>query len=236
MNNGRRWPEEVKAQARKMRLDGATYGEIQKRFLVAKSTLGVWFGGLPYPDHVYFTNRDVWMRHIRELSSKTKKAAREEKVSLIMEKAKKEVEKWSFLQSVETQKVILSMLYWAEGQKLPEKTAPLSFANTDPRLMLLFLTVLRNCYVIDEKRLRVRIYVHWYHNVTETKRFWSKLLGVDLTQFRKTYLKKRGSKSYRKNFMGICFVNYGSVYLRREIEYTGHNIQRAITGIIPYSR
>lgn len=209
-----------------MRLEGLTYSQIKAVLPVAKSTLCEWFKDLPYPEHTYFTNRSAWMEHIRELSARSKRNTRIKKEEQIIARVKDEVGSWSNLSSVEMQKSLLAMLYWAEGQKSPELNCPVKFANTDPRLCLLFVTLLRNCYKIDESKLRIRIYVHWYHNIKDIISYWSNLLRVDKSLFSRTYYKKRSlKKRFRKNFAGICFITYFSVDLRREIIATAYNIQ-----------
>ena len=82
------------------------------------------------------------------------KKKRQEEIDDIVQYAKKEVASWSFLHDKEVQKAFLSLLYWAEGQKLPERGSPVKFANTDPRMILLFVTLLKQCYSIDLKKIK----------------------------------------------------------------------------------
>ena len=48
-------------------------------------------------------------------------------------------------------------LYAGEGSKSPGEVR---FANTDPRMIVVFITWLRHFFEIDESRLRVRLYLH----------------------------------------------------------------------------
>lgn len=217
-----------------MRQHGATYSGIYKELRVPKSTLNLWFKDLPHPNHMYFIDQKSWLAAIRKLSAAANRKKRQDGMARISQKVKKEIEEWKLLKSMETQKSLLSMLYWAEGQKLPETGTPVKFANTDPKLVLLFLTLLRSCYQLDETKLRIQIHVHWYHNQRKVQRFWSKLLNVDETLFNKIYVKQRSkTKRFRKNFAGICFVIYHSVNLRREIVETGYNVAERIAGRTP---
>lgn len=233
----KKWPKEIVDGARKMRQEGSTYGEIKKRFPVAKSTLSLWLRDLPNSNHLAFTNRGEWLKKIRLVSSRIKKRTRMLKEKRIAETVRDEVSSWGFLNLKGVQKTILAMLYWAEGQKLPELSTCVKFVNTDPRMILLFITLLRNCYDIDESKLRIRLHVHWYHNIRRTRKFWSGLLGVNESQFGKIYVKPRSkTKKFRRNFAGICFVIYYSVDLRREIVGTGYNVGKAIAGEVPFLR
>ena len=109
------------------------------------------------------------------------------------------------------------MLYWAEGAK-GEKSGPIKFANTDPALAFLFISLLRSAYLLDEKKFRVRLHLHYYHNHTEAVAYWSNLLRVSKSQFGKIHVKKRSArKRFRKNFAGICFVVYHDTNVRDEL-------------------
>lgn len=225
-----RWPDQIKGKARALRKEGLSYGELTKKLGVSKSTLHSWIYDLRRPKYITDELRRRHLEEIRPLANAAVKRKREREIEIIIQKAKKEVQSWNFLNSIQVQKAFLSLLYWAEGQKLPERGAPLKFANTDPRLVLLYLTLLRNCYKIDVGRIKVKLYIHWYHKSREVKEFWKRLLDVKDEQFSKIYRKKRSkTKRFRKNYMGICFVLYQSVDLRQEIVHTAIALQERIT-------
>ncbi len=122
------------------------------------------------------------------------------------------------------------MLYWAEGTKV---RGTLQFANTDPRLILLFVSLLRLCYKLDESKFRIRLHLHYYHKAREVKNFWSKLLNISTTQFEKTYRKSRSKeKTFRRNFGGICFIKYHSVYLKEKIIQYAYVLGEKIVGTV----
>lgn len=227
----KRWSDDLKEKVRVMRLGGSTYSQIRQNFQIPKSTLSEWCRELPRPKHLYFENRRQWLEDIRKISSESIKRKRNLEVEMIAQKVKQEVKSWDFLGLESVQKSLLGILYWAEGQKLPLRGSPVKFVNTDPRLVLLFLTLLRNCYQLDESKLRVRLHLHWYHNIGKIRKFWSELLGIDESRFGKVYIKRRSkTKKFRKNFAGICFVIYYDVDLRWEVVHTGYNVQGVITG------
>lgn len=208
-----RWTLDVKAKARKMRLEGSTYSEITRECGVVKSTLCEWFKGLPYPNHPYFTNRKEWMAEIRKLSLGVRRKNREKRLVELKEEMKMKVEELDYV-GIGHKRAILSMLYWAEGCK----EGIVQFVNVDPRLMLLFLTLLRECYEIDESKLRVRLHLHYYHRAGKVINFWSELLNIPKNKFGKIYWKKRSKeKVFRRNEGGICTLRYNSVNLRRRM-------------------
>lgn len=120
------------------------------------------------------------------------------------------------------------MLYWTEGSK-SKNTRGTIFTNTDPNLMLLYITLLRKCYNIEENKFRIWLRIYYYHSIKKVKNFWSKLLNIPLNQFIKNSIKKRGkTKRFRKNFAGICSVRYLDSNIRKELMETGSSLQKIV--------
>ncbi len=124
-------------------------------------------------------------------------------------------------------KALLAMLYWAEGGKTD---GAMKFTNTDPELILMFVSLLRKYYEIDERRLRVGLLVHYYHNRSKTRQFWSEKLQIPEAQFWKIYLKPRSGKkkNYKRNFYGICNLHYSSSAIQRELIALGGEISSRV--------
>lgn len=61
-----------------------------------------------------------------------------------------------------------------------------------------FLRLFRNSYQLNEKKLRALIHLHEYHNEEEMRIFWSKVTGIPLDQFSKSYMKQILRKEYVK--------------------------------------
>jgi hypothetical protein len=71
-------------------------------------------------------------------------------------------------------------LYAGEGAKTD---GVVKFANTDPRMVLFFMSWLRTFFVIDEARLRFRLYLHLGLDLEGAHAFWSELTAIPLGQF-----------------------------------------------------
>ena len=128
------------------------------------------------------------------------------------------------------QKSLLAMLYWAEGTK-SDKAGCATFANTDPDLIRLYLSLLRDAFLLDESRLGIRLHLHEYHDREASLSFWSGLTRVPESQFGKIYVKKRSTrKKFRENFQGICFVIYCEARVRRELLALGQILAERQTG------
>lgn len=215
-----RYTKEVKKVVLRMGMSGKTYTEIREKFPIPKSTLSVWFKNAgKKPDR---TRQLEHLKRVRPIALATIHRNKEKRVALATGIAEKELKQLP-LKNKSVQKAFLAMLYWAEGTKSDQ--TGLRFTNTDPVLAKLYISLLRSAYSIDESRIRIRLHLHYYHKHREAISFWSELLEVPSSQFGKIYDKKRSvQKRFRKNFQGICFINYFDGAIRRELLSLGQQI------------
>jgi hypothetical protein len=211
----RRYSESIRSDAEKLRATGKTYKEIHEMLRVPRSTLCTWLGK-KHPGVFDKRAQNKHLADIRILALKKKIEMQEEERRNLEEKIAREIRDFPVHQ-IGLQKSVLAALYWAEGSK-HKGVHGVRFVNTDPNLIEYFLRLLRRCYNIDESRMRIRVHLHHYHNIKKSKEYWSTVTQVPLTQFGKIYIKKRGpTKKFRKNFAGICFINYPDSGVRKEI-------------------
>ncbi|OGG62341.1 hypothetical protein A3I46_02695 [Candidatus Kaiserbacteria bacterium RIFCSPLOWO2_02_FULL_54_13] len=199
---------------------GKTYPEIREKFPIPKSTLSTWFKNAgKKPDR---TRQLEHLKRIRPIAVATIHRKKEARVALATGIATRELNRLP-LKNKSIQKALLAMLYWAEGAK--SDMTGLRFVNTDPVLAKLYISLLRSTYALDERRIRIRLHLHYYHKHREAITFWSKLLKVPNSQFGKIYVKKRSvQRRFRKNFQGICFINYFDGAIRRELLSLGQQV------------
>ncbi|MDP2736315.1 MAG: hypothetical protein Q8O59_00835 [bacterium] len=210
-----RYKKEIKQKAEELRKAKKTYSEITKILGVPKSTLSVWlsekFEGV--------FDKKAQLAHlarIQPLAVAIKNRNIKRRADILREKISQEVKRYP-LKNIYLLKSMLAMLYSAEGARY-KGVSGLKFANTDPKMAQLYITLLRKCYKLDESRFRIRLHLHYYHSIKKSKKIWSNLLNVPLGQFNKPYIKKRSkTKRFRKNFIGICFIDYLDSNIRREI-------------------
>lgn len=223
---GKSWNNAVRQRAIELRKQDKSIGEIVKDVGVSKSTLFMWFKEKGLSAKLERFSTKDWMLKIQKLSCEARRRRRAVEASRL----KLQIEDWlnSININIETRKLILSILYWAEGSK-GDKNA-IQFVNVDPKLSLLFITLFRECYTVIESKLRVQLHLHYYHRAGVVKRFWSELLDIPTSQFGKIYWKKRSKeKVFRKNFGGICTVRYNNARLKREIMEVAHSFSERIT-------
>lgn len=228
----KRHPPEIKEKARKLRKAGKSLIAIAKLLNISKTTLYYWF--LDLPPSLFQSDPQIRRLHlarVQVLATAAIKAKRQARLENIKKKVLTELKDFPFHNTL-VQKALLSFLYWAEGTKT--KKSHFKFANTDPALCLFFITLLRKAIDINEKNIRICLYLHHYHNVSRTRNFWSQLLSVPKSQFEKIYIKSRKkTKRKRKNFAGICFIKYGvgGENLRQEMLYYARGIQEKLAPV-----
>lgn len=190
-------PEEKK-KAVKMRQSGKSYSEILEEIPVAKSTLSRWL-------------RDVDLSEPQKqrLTEKKKKAQRRgaeivqqkriEKTKLIKKKARNEIDEVS-----ERELWLVGIaLYWAEGTKeKPHRTStPVGFANSDEKMVKLYIKWLLDVVGINSNDINCRIYIHknCKDRIEEVKNYWREHTGLKEQNFNQVYYKKHNPKTNRKN-------------------------------------
>lgn len=72
-------------------------------------------------------------------------------------------------------KLIASILYWAEGNK-----SDLSFTNTDPGMISVFMDILRNEFGIKNSDFKISIRIYEDLNIKKCTRFWSEITKINL--------------------------------------------------------
>lgn len=223
----------VRIRAAKLRKSGKSYLQIQRELSVPRSTLCTWLGH-KYPEVFTEKLRLQHLHRIREIAAASIRKIKQSRDEIYVLRGK------AMARQIDTKdllylKSLLAMLYWAEGTK-HRRVSGLRFANTDPQMILLYMALLRKAYPIEEKKLRMRIHVHYYHDIEKTRLYWSNLTGIPLEQFGKIWLKPRSkTRKFRENFMGLCFVSYLDSTIRKEILGLAYAIQEKIAGAPPSS-
>ena len=112
--------------------------------------------------------------------------------------------------------IIGAMLYWAEGYKT-DKASGIDFANSDPDMVLLFVTFLRNRYDLDQRKLHFSLFYYSDQALSKLVGFWSKKLDAPGSQFKTHYEHPDPKTGRRKMLYGVLHVRYFDKKLLRDV-------------------
>lgn len=213
------YPEELKQKAQSLRKKGLTYTEIiqQINYRVPKNTFTGWFKNIELSDDSKqrIVNKTAESggrgRVIAWQSIRQKRAKLIEEIYHKVDKQIKDIDKL-------TAKIILSMLYLGEGGKNGEW---IRFGNSDPKIIELFLILLRKSFEIDETRIRGKVQCRADQNISDLEKYWSKLTEIPINQFHKGFLDKRtlGKPTKRLDYKGVFVVIYCSNRIFLELKF-----------------
>lgn len=215
----------LKKQTIKMRKRGMTYSEILKKVPVAKSTLSLWLRsvGLAKKQKQKITKKRI---KASKKGGLKKKQIRIDKTEKIKKDARKDIKDLTkrdlWLMGI--------MLYWAEGSKQKEHSPSVGveFANSDYRMIQLYLRWLINILKVPKSDITFRVYIHKNSKVKmkDVLKFWVKKTGFREKDFKSTYFKKHNLKTNRKNTKRNY---YGMLQVRVRVST---DLNRKITGWI----
>ncbi len=199
-------------KAFKLRKQGYSYGEIKKHLGIAKSTSSVWFRDLK------LSKKASQRLKVKEFRGKIK-ALQTVKRKIALRDGIIEKKVLLGLRGIKNSKALLkllcSTLYWAEGEK---SGSAVSFTNSDPSMILLYLSLLRRSFKIEKKKLKAVLHLHPYHNIKKQIIFWSRLTGIPQEQIF-VYNKHNSGKNIRKDYPGCIAIRYFDVKIYKEIEF-----------------
>ena len=112
--------------------------------------------------------------------------------------------------------LIGSMLYWGEGAK---NGKTMSFVNTDPYMLKLFMRFLREEFNIPDEKIRIRILSHSTDEKEweRIKQYWLELLNLPPETNAKVSL-KIGTQSRKNRYEnGICSIEVYSTEIVQQI-------------------
>ena len=131
------WSESVKKEVFKLRKEGISYGVLSDKFHIAKSTLHYWLSSIEYTKENVFRSRENWIKSIQPMGAMANHKKRIDRLKSIEARTISEINENSHI--IKSKKALLAMLYWAEGSK--GRGDIVTFANTDPELINLFITL-----------------------------------------------------------------------------------------------
>ena len=215
---------QIKQNAIELRKKGYSYGEISKKLSIAKSSAFLWASNIPLDvrateilriktESTLFKARHVLKKRKFEIIQDIKKQALKSVIEIDINK--------------DVERLLCSLLFWAEGAK---DLRHVRFSNSDPKMIRVFLYLLRNNFNIDESKLRVVLHLHEYHNEEEQKIFWSEITSIPLTKFNKVWRKPHTGLRKRPGYKGCVDLRYYNHTVAQELEATYNAFAKLVVG------
>ena len=200
---GYRGKVEEQEQARALRARNMTLQEIATELGVSKSSVSLWVRDVPFTPSKRRTGP-----HRRP------HPAHEAKLAQIAALDEEGIRKLGTLTD-DAFFVAGIALYAGEGSKTD---GVVKFANTDPAMIRFFCAWLRRYCEVDERRLRVRVYLHQGLDLQAAQAYWSRVTGVPLAQFGRAY-RAAADPSIRRNKheFGCVYVCYACSATHRRV-------------------
>lgn len=192
-------------RARELRAQSWTLQDIADELGVSKSSVSLWVRDVDFvPNPV---RRNYWWLE----KPHPQHAAKLQEIASCRREGTERIGTMS-----EREFLVLGLaLYAGEGSKTG---GDVRFANSDPRLILAYVTWLRRFFEVDESKFRVKLYLHEGLDLDAAISFWSDLTAIPPAQFYKPYRAVADPTIRRtKHVMGCPSVQYYSTTMFRRV-------------------
>ncbi|MBX4205857.1 hypothetical protein KW795_01535 [Candidatus Microgenomates bacterium] len=219
------YPISVKENAIKLRTNGYSIKEISKYLKIAKSTSSEWLKNVELDEKARKRLED---RHLlgQYKTAQTFKIKREKLIESIENQVIPEIQKYTKDKTLK--KIYCALLYWTEGGK---NKSCVNFTNSDIKMTALFIKLLRECFNFDERKLKVRLHLHEYHNEEAMKILWGNALDINYNQFNKIYLKPHTKKRKKDYYPGCANVRYFDYKIALELYSIYNMLTKQVLGV-----
>lgn len=185
---------EEKQKAIHLRKKGLSMKTIASQLNVSKASVSLWVRDIILtPEQISKLQKNSHTSHIIEKRRHTRLSNELKKRQVFIDKAKKDFTNVSKADL----KIIGIMLYWAEGRKKGKRI--LSFANSDPDMIRIMMKFFKEICGVPDERFRGHIHTYSHTNIVKSEEYWSRVSGIPVAQFYKTYAKKSSASKDKRN-------------------------------------
>lgn len=205
-----------KQKAIRLRQAGRTYGEISLTLGTPRGTLSGWLKDVALSSSAQ--RRLDEEKSVRNQTSRkaavsgTKRRRAEYLDGLVATNAHLAND----LSNPNVAKITLATLYLCEGTKNRDCV---TFGNSDPRIIALFLHLLRQSYPIIESKFRCTVQCRADQDIPALETFWSQTTGIRSSQFYKARIDPRSKDqtSKKPKYKGVCRIDYLSANVFNDV-------------------
>ena len=209
--------------AQRLRLRGRSYNEIQRVLGIPKSTLHGWFVKLTLPPAA----RERISNRIRRGSLLGLIRRNKHQTALARVRATHAREGAArVITSLSRHDLLLigAALYWAEGYKRviirngqPVTHHPVSFTNSDPMLVKMFLRFLRECLLVSDEKIKADLRIFPHQHGRTVQRYWQSQTGISSKNFSRIYTgisqSSRGKRPFNRLSHGVIQIRVANTPL-----------------------
>ncbi|MFC1788033.1 hypothetical protein ACFLZY_02330 [Patescibacteria group bacterium] len=225
---------EIRQQVTELRKQGYTYSEIQKEVgILPKSTLSYWCKDIRIPDEILQQKIKRNKEKLKLAREKALKSNENKRDKYLAELVKRTEYFAQTMNNNDVAKIALAMLYLGEGSKNPKRGC-VCLGNSDPKVIQIFLDLLRYCYIINESKFRCTIQCRDDQNEDDLMKFWHKITNVPYSQFYQTQKDPRtkGKPSKKPNYKGVCRIDYFCADIFYELMYIIDAISKGARSLV----
>lgn len=93
------------------------------------------------------------------------------------------------------------------------------FANSDPRMISIFLKLFRRTFRIVDEKLHCKVQHRFDQDSYALQQYWSQLTAIPLSRFYSSSADKRsaGKPTLKLDYKGVCVLSYYSAEIAREL-------------------
>ena len=212
------WTCELREKARGLRREGKLYKEIHSELgvCIPKGTLSGWCRGIKIPDSIQTEHSRLNLSRLADARKKALEVNRRKRQEWLTNIRESNVYLTEIMKNFDARKIALAMLYLGEGSK---RLGSVRFGNSDPKIIGLFMHLIRACYDLDEEKFRCTVQCRADQDRDVLERQWKELTGIPLRFFRRSKIDPRtiGKKTKKPGYMGVCVIDYFSSFVFNDI-------------------
>jgi hypothetical protein len=192
-----------------LRKDGKSFRDISKTLEIPLSTVFLWTKKIELSESQKQKLKEKSLKILQRSRIKAQKVKRENYEKIVNQNLLLGEKTIGKDLSKRELTLICSALYWAEGFK---KDNRLGFANSDPKMIKMFLFWLINELGVPKERIRLRVGINisFIEKIKKIERYWSETTGIPLGQFQKPFYQQSKLKKIYPNIDGY----YGVLRIR----------------------
>ncbi len=228
MPRGKYYPEEMREEARRLRREGWTLGEISKKLGPPKNTLTLWVRGIELTPE----QQERIRRHELEMLTENQhlcaayhRQARLDRIQLERDKAEAFLDALDNIHQVNH--IAAAMLYLGEGVKGERNFA---FVNSNPQIIRYWMYLLRSSFNIDETKFTLQVMSRHDQDTAVLEEFWSEVTQIKSVRIGHIDARTEGKPPLRVDYRGVCRINYYDLTIRRYLDALAHGLMGRAVG------